>query len=548
MAFTSTQGIKGTGEYGLSGAEGCTIACWLNLTDVGGKYIWSLERDTYWQLTWSGTSLAVRDNKVNWNGTRKDFSVTAPPLSTWTHVVMTYEKGIIKFYYNGNLSQTLEATGGTALNTGINQCVIGTTVQSHTGMNGSICDFRIYNKALTEDEIHELALGKIAHYLLHCGPNRYKVLPDGYKSIDGVNGNSTEQILTGVIATEKTTAYLDYYPTNANSPFGRGDGAFNVTGNSGKVSWRWGSPQQTKNAYGPNVNQRIRLWFGQHCAAKYGAAGSLSFDFTDSNAFTTSDLYIFGRGGDVLSGIIYKFTLWEDGILSHDLYPAIRASDSKVGFLDLITNTFYTNNSWTAVEVTDNIENDCSGFNHSLDAIGFTFNNVCSNDTMRYDRVINFTTASQYLKGSNITMPIKTICFWAKLPASLGTAYQCFVGNRTGNIAFGLGSGLFVTTGWDGSKALYTPTGHNLNNWNWFCIYYNPSNNNSIKMYVNNVECPRSTTNNNFTYQTSDFLINARNNGSYTSGMNQPMSDLRIYITELSEADRNKLYNMGRLS
>ena len=80
MSFTSTQGVKGAGDYGLSGSSGCTVACWLNLTDTG-KYIWSIEKGTYWQLSWSGTTLSVRDNAVGWTGSRKDLTMTAPPVN-----------------------------------------------------------------------------------------------------------------------------------------------------------------------------------------------------------------------------------------------------------------------------------------------------------------------------------------------------------------------------------------------------------------------------------------------------------------------------------
>lgn len=77
MAFTSTQGIRGDGNCDLNGKSGATICCWVNLTDAG-KYVFSLEIGTYWQLTWCGTTFIVRDNASGNTGARKDLSMTAP--------------------------------------------------------------------------------------------------------------------------------------------------------------------------------------------------------------------------------------------------------------------------------------------------------------------------------------------------------------------------------------------------------------------------------------------------------------------------------------
>ena len=75
------------------------------------------------------------------------------------------------------------------------------------------------------------------------------------------------------------------------------------------------------------------------------------------------------------------------------------------------------------------VEYDISGKNHMLNMVGVTPNNLWINGEKRYDREDNFTAMTQYLIGPQLMEPIKTLCFWAKLPASLGTGYACYVGN-----------------------------------------------------------------------------------------------------------------------
>lgn len=272
--------------------------------------------------------------------------------------------------------------------------------------------------------------------------------------------------------------------------------------------------------------------------------GNITLTHTDTT-FTSTSIYIFGRNGDAMSGNIYQFKIWDDGILSHDFQPAIRNSDNKVGFLDLVTNTFFTHNSWTAIEVADTVENDCAGWLHGLNANGFTFNNQYINTGPRYDRAINFTATSQYLKGISLDNAV-SICFWGKAPATWPNSYQCYFSDFINYAAMGSGgNGFLVPRARSGGPLYSLPSTLKLDDWNFFVIIIN-TDKTTKAVYVNNELCNVSSSNNFYTHNTNEFLINARNNGSYTNGMNQAMSDLRVYATELTEEDRNRLYAMGR--
>ncbi len=273
--------------------------------------------------------------------------------------------------------------------------------------------------------------------------------------------------------------------------------------------------------------------------------GNITLTHTDAT-FTTSSIYIFGRNGDSMSGNIYQFKIWDDGILSHDFQPAIRNSDNKVGFLDLITNTFFTHNSWTAIEVADTVENDCAGWLHELNANGFTFNNQYINAGPRYDRAINFTTAAQYLQGISFDDNIRAISLWFKLGATFPSSWQCLFADKNNTVAFGWGSSMFVTRALN-SEQLFDISNYKLNDWNFVIINYS-SNHSTHQLFINNEEITSRNTHSDYFNHQHSFLVNARAyNGNPQNGASIPMSDLRVYATELTEEDRNRLYAMGRV-
>ena len=72
------------------------------------------------------------------------------PLSTWMQWVGTYDGSNMKFYRNGVLKRTTAATGVLGSNNG--SAIIGEYAGSYR-INGKINAIRIYNKALTEEQV-----------------------------------------------------------------------------------------------------------------------------------------------------------------------------------------------------------------------------------------------------------------------------------------------------------------------------------------------------------------------------------------------------------
>ena len=146
----------------LSEASSGTISLWIKPTAAnnGSKCFFSLENNTYWQLTLYGTSSRIRDNSIGVSGTGKDFSLNGFTANTWVHIAITYSSGALVIYRNGSkLSGSPYSIGGTAFNT-INNGRLGSTVQDGYYWDGYMSDFRIYTTALSATEVAELyALG-----------------------------------------------------------------------------------------------------------------------------------------------------------------------------------------------------------------------------------------------------------------------------------------------------------------------------------------------------------------------------------------------------
>ena len=82
-------------------------------------------------------------------------STTPIQLNDWQHLAVTYDGAKMKMYFNGNLESIMDATG--SLNVDDNPVFIGGqncgTSNCRDPFNGVIDEVRIYNTALTQDEI-----------------------------------------------------------------------------------------------------------------------------------------------------------------------------------------------------------------------------------------------------------------------------------------------------------------------------------------------------------------------------------------------------------
>ncbi|MDX9754319.1 MAG: LamG domain-containing protein [bacterium] len=77
-----------------------------------------------------------------------------PPENTWVHITGTYDEQFIRLYYNGILMSEVEYPG--LMRAGGDSIVIGALTAGQRHLNGLLENIRIWNRALSEEEITTL--------------------------------------------------------------------------------------------------------------------------------------------------------------------------------------------------------------------------------------------------------------------------------------------------------------------------------------------------------------------------------------------------------
>ena len=169
MAYRFDKGAHIEVPYDASlNPQSFTISLWLKReTTNGNNYIMSLNR-------WNGFKFQLQSNNFLFMTFRADNGYHdvddnpgVIPQDAWTHAVVSYTSGAMKFYINGSLVKNVNVTGApVTLATPINMAIGNQLPKSvytltpgdfqYGGENffiGSMDDIRFYNAALTDAEV-----------------------------------------------------------------------------------------------------------------------------------------------------------------------------------------------------------------------------------------------------------------------------------------------------------------------------------------------------------------------------------------------------------
>ncbi|MFB6192942.1 MAG: LamG domain-containing protein [Candidatus Nanohaloarchaea archaeon] len=136
----------------ISGLNEITISAWVNTTDPGGdsnKLVYK-NNEFNFQPNWNGTNefrMEIHDG--SWHGVSTSNALTD---NTWHHVLGTYDGSGLVLYVDGSLIAS----------TSYSSSITGSTAQLEISKNsgywyqGEACDIRIYDRALTHQEILQL--------------------------------------------------------------------------------------------------------------------------------------------------------------------------------------------------------------------------------------------------------------------------------------------------------------------------------------------------------------------------------------------------------
>lgn len=113
----------------------------------------------------------------------KNFAATtAIAVSTWTHIVLTYDGNKINLYKNGILQS--DSWSGTLATKSKTTGLFYLGRDSRTGntvLNGRLNDFRIYDHALSVKEVEEISKGLMLHYKMDIEKHQNNLLLDTLK-------------------------------------------------------------------------------------------------------------------------------------------------------------------------------------------------------------------------------------------------------------------------------------------------------------------------------------------------------------------------------
>ena len=150
--------VQTSGAPSLTGQNQMSVGAWIydiGFSDESIHFIVN-GQDNNFQFWWNaGNGLCLQVRTSAWNGCTGG---VAPSTGQWVYVFSTYDGKNIKNYINGQLMNTIEQNGEISTNTPIGAFTIGNynSPSSSYAFRGRIDDLRVYNRALSPQEVSDL--------------------------------------------------------------------------------------------------------------------------------------------------------------------------------------------------------------------------------------------------------------------------------------------------------------------------------------------------------------------------------------------------------
>lgn len=540
----------------ISGLNKFSIACWVYLTSSTYN-IFTFENNAFWQFILQNNQLSVRDNVSGSTGSRVDQNITSLPTSTWLHLTVTYNQGNVQIYWNGILKET-KTFSGTSLNSH-NLLYIGADAENSTSAypgNCKINDFRVYDHCLSEDEIHELSLGKVGHWCL----NDYEISRSGLTSVTWnqlvKNGNfangytnwTTPNNATITIDSNKVVTITKTNGSSMGAMF-----ASNVT--SVNTSHKYYISAQLADG-------TVSAAFGFHTSA--GSVSSNTVLYSDSTILkkysavvqpirTTDILFVRCGFSATANGSTCKCA----NIICTDLTAMFGSGNEPTAaqFDKMFPLLYYPYDAGTVRNLKLPIP-DISGYHNNLTAYGSEMSLV--SNSPRYDKCVSLPTNTYFSLGSSTACKVSpqiSVSIWVYKDS--WSESSCVPISCTQNGGFNLQAPISTNKlEWlIYNNSAYTKVSSisDLTNftsgWHHLCGTYDGT---TSKFYIDGVLQGSATTTGTFTYHPSNAIFIGAEAGADTttptgSYLNGKLSDVRIYATALSTDDVQKLYKLGNI-
>lgn len=517
-----------------------SVACWIKILS------WNTSYTTFWSATSTSASWANVIAALIRNGTSSKLifclgndstSITSTcstvddiQLNTWYHFTCVYKTGKAYLYQNGILVKSVDVSF-TPKTSAVQVVNIGKSRENTYQSNCLMNDFRIYNHALSQQEVKQLAQGLVVHYPLDN------------------NGFGNENLFLNSSLTDLTSENLGTKIRYANPyiPIITDDGI--------KFTWSGSSAREIDLYLGDSLDPNTYY--------------TLSFIYRN-NMDIGSSFYL--RNGNTLVGYFSQKTISysENWTKYTYTFKPVSYQENDITTGDSLTLFYsgYTENKWieikqnsiklekgsvatpwcpnpedslaSVLDMNDGVEYDVSGFKYNGNRIG-TFS--WSSDSPRYISDMKFSTTSSKIKLPEITYSnfgnSYTFSWWQYNTGTGNMPWGFSNGNRlnvyhTSTLCWNTGDGSSNPFK-DGSTTIASSSLQNA--WHHIAVTGDGT---SSKIYIDGVYRGSATTYKALT-GTQIYLSGWDTGTSYTfNGSN--LSDFRIYATALSADDIKSLY------
>ena len=176
-------------------------------------------------------------------------------------------------------------------------------------------------------------------------------LPSGYTRLEYIEGTGAQYIDTGYFPCELTRVVTAVTPTSGNSTNGVFGGR---TDNNVSTFSLWcvnGVFRTDFDTNSQHVTTDVKVETGVRVEVDKDRGttrlGSKTFTQTGTAFRAANSMHVFAVNPDASArrfrGRIETFSIYESGLLEHELVPARRASDGTVGMYDTVSGQFYGN-------------------------------------------------------------------------------------------------------------------------------------------------------------------------------------------------------------
>lgn len=511
-SFTTSSYQKIGFPYSLANYTEFTVCVWVKpiSTTITGCLFTFVNPNDYWQFViTNGNNVGIRDNSSGEAGSRKEYTLGSFVANVWTHLAISYDKGVVKIYKDGVLFST-NNTGGSAMNnySGTNAAIGESMVSSSSYyFAGSVNDFRLYDHCLSPMEVKQISQGLVLHYPLNREGWGQENLLKNSNFLQGTNGfeGYTAQSATCT----KQEDCMKVVSTSASGGF--------YTSNFNAIT----TGDMTTFSADVKANSNMTIYIGTdgsgngNCQAYTVGTSWQRISISKAKTTNNANLRIYGNGTFYTKNLKYEL-----GSIATPWCP--NSSDELATTMGLNEATEY----------------DTSGFCNNGTRIGtFTW----TSDTPKYS-VSQYFNGSAYVQADPLSSEVKTVSCWVKTDKpSTNQFYWCDTGTKMCLATYN-GHGTVIT--WyqnggqsTGSKCTLSGSEWKSNDWNHFVVV--DTGNGTRDVYCNGEKL---TPMSDDWFGTSGSKLVIGNRGSGAAPLYGYVSDFRAYVTQLSESDIKALY------